>query len=70
VRDSAVELPVGAQERLAALTNYVAVSHRLEESVEQSAAKGALGPADKEWARYNRLDAEITLLRAELRGNK
>ena len=70
VRDAAVELPVGAQGRLAALTNYVAVSRRLEEGVDQSAAKGALGPADRERARYNRLDAEITLLRAELGDSK
>ena len=70
VRDSAVELPVRAQERLAALTNYVAVTRRLEASVERATAQGAAPTADRERARYIRLDAEIMLLRTELRESK
>lgn len=70
VKDSAVELPVSTQERMEALTNYVAVTRRLEESVDQAAAKGAFAPADQERARYIRLDAEVTLLRTELRDSK
>ncbi len=66
VRDSAVELPVTAKERLAALTNYVALTRRLEESVQRAAANGAMSPSDKESARYMRLDAEVILLRTEL----
>ena len=70
VKDSAVELPVSTQERLGALSNYVAVTRRLEESVDQAAAKGALAPADRDRARYIRLEAEVTLLRTELRDSK
>ncbi len=70
VRDSAVELPVSAQERLAALTNYVAVTRRLEASVDRATAQGMAPPSDREWARYVRLDAEIMLLRTELRDGK
>ena len=70
VKDSAIELPVSAQERLGALTNYVAVTRRLQESVDQAIAKGALAPADQERARYIHLDAEVTLLRTELRDSK
>jgi hypothetical protein len=70
VRDSAVELPVSAQERLAALTNYVAVTRRLQASVDRATAQGAAPPSDREWARYTRLDAEIMLLRTELRDSK
>lgn len=70
VRDSAVELPVSAQERLAALTNYVAVTRRLEASVDRVTAQGAAPPSDRERARYIRLDAEIMLLRTELRDSK
>jgi outer membrane protein TolC len=66
VRDSAVELPVSAQERLAALTNYVALTRRLEANVDRAAERGAAPPSDREAARYLRLDAEITLLRAQL----
>jgi hypothetical protein len=70
VRDSAVELPVGAEERLAALTNYVALTRRLEESVDQAMVKGAMPPPDRERARYVRLDAEVMPLRTELRDSK
>jgi hypothetical protein len=70
VRDSAVELPVSAQERLAALTNYVAVTRRLEASVDKATAQGAAPPSDRERARYIRLDAEIMLLRTGLRDSK
>jgi hypothetical protein len=66
VRDSAVELPMAAQERLTALTNYVALARRLEESVQRAARSGAATAADCESARYLRLDAEVTLLRAKL----
>jgi hypothetical protein len=67
VRDSAVELPISTQERFGALTNYVNLTRRLEASVERAAAQGAAPPSDRESARYLRLDAEITLLRSELR---
>ncbi len=70
VKDSAVELPISTQERMGALTNYLAVARRLEESVAQAAAKGALAPADRERARYIRLDAEVTLLRTQLGDSK
>jgi hypothetical protein len=70
VRDSAIELPVAAQERLAALTNYVALTRRLEASVDSATTHGAAPPSDRESARYMRLDAEIMLLRAELRDSK
>jgi hypothetical protein len=67
VRDSAVELPVSAEERLAALTNYVALARRLEESVSRATDQGAAPPSERASARYLRLDAEIMLLRAKLR---
>ncbi len=70
VKDSALELPVSAQERMGALTNYLAVTRRLEESANDAAAKGALAPADQERARYIRLDAEVALLRTELGDSK
>ncbi len=70
VRDSAIELPVSAQERVAALTNYVAVTRRLQESVKQAEANGALAPADGERARYMRLDAEVILLRTQFPESK
>ena len=70
VRDSAVELPVGVQERLAALTNYVALIRRLEEGVDRATAKGMLPQSDRERVRYLRLDAEVMLLRTELRDGK
>ena len=70
VRDSALELPVSAQERLAALTNYVAVTRRLEASVDKATAQGVVPPSDREWSRYVRLDAEIMLLRTGLRDSK
>jgi len=68
VRDSAVELPAAAQARMAALTNYVALTRRLEASVESATKHGAAPPADRESARYLRLDAEIMLLRTTSRG--
>ena len=70
VKDSALELPVSAQERMGALTNYVAVTRRLEKSADDAAAKGALAPADHERARYLRLDAEVALLRTEFGDSK
>ncbi len=70
VKDSALELPVNAQERMGALTNYLAVTRRLEESADHAAAQGVLPPADQERARYIRLDAEVTLLRTELGDSK
>ena len=66
VRDSAIELPVSAEERLAALTNYVTLARRLEESVNRATDQGAAPPSERESARYLRLDAEIMLLRARL----
>ncbi len=70
VRDSAVELPVSTEARLAALTNYVALTRRLEESVDQATVKGAMPPSERERARYLRLDAEVLVLRTELRESK
>ena len=66
MKDSAVELPVGAEERLGALTNYVALTRRLEESLNRATEHGAAPPSERESARYLRLDAEIMLLRAKL----
>ncbi len=70
VRDSAIELPLGTQERLAALTNYVVLTRRLEASVDNATAHGAAPLSDRESPRYLRLDAEIMLLRTELRDSK
>jgi hypothetical protein len=70
VRDSAIELPVSARERLASLTNYVALVRRLEEGVDRATAKGMLPQSDRERVRYLRLDAEVMLLRTELRDSK
>jgi hypothetical protein len=64
VRDSAIELPAQADERLTALNNYVALARRLEESVDKAAQRGMAPPSDREFARYLRLDAEIALLRS------
>ena len=51
VRDSAVELPVTAAERMAALTNYVELTRRLEESLNRAAETGAAAsPADREFS--------------------
>ena len=63
VRDCALELMDAPAEQLAALTNYLAVTQRLEDSVNNAAEKGMASLADKELARYFRLDAEIALLR-------
>lgn len=65
VRDAALELTNNPEAQLAALTNHLAVTRRLEESVNRAAEKGAAPFSDKEFARYLRLDAEITLLRAK-----
>lgn len=65
VRDSAVELPGEMGERLAALTNYVELTKRLEDSLHRALEVGAAAPADILAARYLRLDAEVTLLRAK-----
>ncbi len=70
VRDSAVELPVGDQERMVALTNYVALTRRLEAGLERAAALGAVAVADRASAHYLRLDAEIVVLRTELRDSR
>src|ERR1051325_5544059 len=48
VRDSALELPVDAQERITALTNYLTLTRRLEASVDNAAANGAAPPSDRE----------------------
>lgn len=63
VRDSAIELPGSTEERAAALTNYVTLTRRLEESLDRAAERGAAALVDREAARYLRLDAEVTLLR-------
>jgi hypothetical protein len=63
VRDSALELSSGAEARRAALTNYLAVTRRLEESVSRVVESGRAPTSDKELALYLRLDAEIALLR-------
>ncbi len=65
VRDSAVELTGDRAEQIAALTKYLAVAHRLEDSVNKVVEVGAATPSDRELARYLRLDAEIALLRAK-----
>lgn len=65
VRDSAVELPGTSADRLKALTNYVALTRRLEASMNRAASIGAAASNDVETARYLRLDAEVTLLRAQ-----
>jgi len=70
VRDAAIELPDSVQQRLMALTNYVVLTRRLEASVDRAVTQGVLPPTDREWARYIRLDAEIVLLRTELRDKK
>jgi hypothetical protein len=67
-RDSVLELPVSAEERVAALTKFVALAQRLEESVDRAVERGAAAEVDRETARYLRLDAEIALLR--VRGQK
>jgi hypothetical protein len=65
-RDSAVELPTSANERLQALTNYLSLTRRLEESISRAVDSGMATPADRESARYLRLDAEVALLRSRL----
>ncbi len=66
VRDSAVELPSSAADRLTALTHYVMLTRRLEESLDRATARGVAPFVDREAAHYLRLDAEVTLLRAKL----
>ncbi len=65
VRDSALELTGDRAEQIAALTKYLAVTRRLEDSVNKVVEAGAATSSDKELARYLRLDAEIALLRAK-----
>ncbi len=68
VRDSALELMDEPAVQLAALTNYLAVTRRLEDLVNRRAERGTATLSDKELARYFRLDAEIALLRTKLQG--
>lgn len=68
VRDSAIELTAEPAEQLVALTKYLAVTRRLEDSVNRVVENGAAPSSDRELARYLRLDAEIALLRAQLQG--
>jgi hypothetical protein len=70
VRDSALELEPGAEGRLAALTNYLAATRRLEESINRVVAKGHAPVFQKDLARYLRLDAEIAVRRATQPGTK
>ena len=69
VRDSAMELTAEPAEQLAALTKYLAVIRRLEDSINKTAEKGVMASSDRELARYLRLDAEIALLRVKLHGS-
>ena len=69
VRDSAMELTAESAEQLAALTKYLAVTRRLEDSMNRVVEKGAVPTSDRELARYLRLDAEIALLRVKLQGS-
>ena len=70
VRDAAVELPVGKEERRQALTKYLALARQLEENVGKAAEQGAAAPSDRDSARYLRLDAEVTFLRAQLQESR
>jgi len=65
VRDSAMELTGDPAEQIAALTKYLAVTRRLEDSARKVVEAGAAPSSDTELARYLRLDAEIALLRAK-----
>ena len=69
VRDSAMELTAEPAEQLAALTKYLAVTRRVEESMNRVVEKGVAPSSDRELARYLRLDAEIALLRVKLHEN-
>jgi hypothetical protein len=63
LRDAALELADNPEAQLAALTNHLAATRRLEESASRAVENGAAPVSDKELARYMRLDAEISLLR-------
>ncbi|MFO1500876.1 MAG: hypothetical protein U1G07_21225 [Verrucomicrobiota bacterium] len=65
VRDSAIELQVPREEQLRALSNYLAVTRDLETNVQRAFDNGVAPAADRESARYLRLDAEIALLRTQ-----
>jgi len=65
LRDSAIELSSKPEEQLEALRNHLAVTRRLEESVNKAVETGVAPVLDKDFARYLRLDAEIALLRAK-----
>ena len=69
VRDSAMELTAEPAEQFAALTKYLAITHRLEDSMNRVVEKGAAPSSDRELARYLRLDAEIAVLRVKLQGS-
>lgn len=69
VRDSAMELTGEPAEQSAALTKYLGVMRRLEESMNRVVEKGVAPSSDRELARYLRLDAEIALLRTKLPGD-
>jgi hypothetical protein len=69
VRDSAMELTAEPAEQLTALTKYLAVTKRVEESMNRVVEKGVAPSSDRELARYLRLDAEIALLRVKLQEN-
>ena len=66
VRDSAAELPGTPTDRAQALSNYFALTTRLEASIDRAVEAGAASAADKQSAHYLRLDAEVTLARANL----
>jgi hypothetical protein len=67
VRDAAMELTGEPEEQVAALTKYLAVTRRLENSVAVVVEGGLAPPSDRELARYIRLDAEIALFRSRHR---
>ncbi|MDA1277337.1 MAG: hypothetical protein O2960_25305 [Verrucomicrobia bacterium] len=70
VRDSAMELTGEPAVRLAALSNYLAVTRRLEDSINRLVEKGVVPSSDRDLARYLRLEAQIALLRINPHGDR
>jgi len=65
VLDAELELSTTPDNRVAALTKYVALVRQLEQEGEQRVKVGAAGQLDVEALRYWRLTGEIELLRAK-----
>lgn len=67
---AALELATTSNEQIALLSQYVGLTRIVEREYEVRVAAGALAPASLNRAKYERLDAEILLLRTRRAAEK